>query len=95
MPHAADGRLQLSDKLSWREIKERWFQCRTRQMVGCNNLVNKLKNKLAESFNAARGRWSVATERFKMKVTKVIVSIPHAAGGRLQQFSNARSDAVS
>ena len=38
------------------------------------------------SFNAARGRWSVATAVVDVSVLlENMVSMPHAAGGRLQQ----------
>ena len=37
-----------------------WFQCRTRQVVGCNEYTS-VESPNILSFNAARGKWSVAT----------------------------------
>ena len=62
MPHAADGRLQQLNDLHGEVVPGQKFQCRTRQMVGCND-IEKVSNGLYSlRFNAARGKWSVATK---------------------------------
>ena len=56
MPHAADGRLQHWN-VTIEEITLK-FQCRTRQMVGCNNYVIVLPDleKVVSMPHAADGR---------------------------------------
>ena len=61
------------------------FQCRTRQMVGCNEAFLRNLSLSISGFNAARGRWSVATLcQLSYRSTDYVVSMPHAASGRLQ-----------
>lgn len=54
MPHAASGQLQL--EYSTVNPSKLEFQCRTRQVVGCNVKVNQCYRKRRFRFNAARGR---------------------------------------
>ena len=45
-----------------------------------------LWNQLKSGFNAARGKWSVATKALKVwKLRQTVGSMPHAASGRVQQ----------
>ena len=58
--------------------------CRTRQLVGCNAILQS-KTESGKRFNAARGKWSVATPvEFYYQGQKLAVSMPHAASGQLQ-----------
>ena len=116
MPHAAGGRLQLYLLVLIGEIVL-VFQCRTRQVVGCNgfdytdglghtNCFNAARGRWSVAtkqsqfitaihyfrFNAARGRWSVATLLEASTVLELMVSMPHAAGGRLQQVKTCRQN---
>ena len=59
MPHAASGRLQQHEKRV-EKYDYVMFQCRTRQVVGCNTQP-RMKQTNMLCFNAARGKWSVAT----------------------------------
>ena len=83
MPHAASGRLQLDHAKPIKGLVKA-FQCRTRQVVGCNRRDIVMWGETSQSFNAARGKWSVATQKLDGPATRIGVSMPHAASGRLQ-----------
>ena len=53
-------------------------------MVGCNITIVDEEGHIVR-FNAARGRWSVATVKANQMFSECNVSMPHAADGRLQQ----------
>ena len=81
MPHAASGQLQryrMSNPkvVGFNAARGKWSVA-TSKDEACINVGIK-------GFNAARGKWSVATGSFTFTTWEKLVSMPHAAGGRLQ-----------
>ena len=84
MPHAAGGRLQLQKTLPLRMSNNCFNAARGRWSVA-TFIIPLLEVTIICSFNAARGRWSVATLKGSdIETREGFVSMPHAAGGRLQ-----------
>ena len=86
MPHAASSRLQLLHEVFEKE-GAMWFQCRTRQVVGCNTVRLLNARPLQVSMPHA------ASSRLQLhwpgsRSIRILVSMPHAASSRLQLIMN-------
>ena len=96
MPHAAGGRLQHDPTQGYAQVVSEVFQCRTRQVVGCNIFDLSTDVSQLSSFNAARGRWSVATTHtgyiqdvenmFQCRTRQVVGCNFNVIGGKPERF---------